>query len=214
MSRRARAAVFLLLALSAAAVAAAMADRYGSSVARGYGALRPVAVASATLPAGKEIDAAAAAAAIEVRRVPLRFAPPDALADPREAVGLAPRGDLPAGSYLVASELRPLGRRRPPGLSGSRHPVELAVSGADALLAANAGSEGSAVDVIVTTEPTGSGPGRTYVAARRVPLIGLGPGDDGPGGLAAATLGLTRHQALTLLAAQSFARQLTLLPER
>jgi hypothetical protein len=70
------------------------------------------------------------------------------------------------------------------------------------------------VDVIVTTEPTGSGPGRTYVAARRVPLIGLGPGDDGPGGLAAATLGLTRHQALTLLAAQSFARQLTLLPER
>lgn len=214
MSRRARAAVFMLLALGAAAVAATMANRYGSSVARGYGALRPVAVVAATLPAGEEINPSAAAADIEVRRVPLRFAPPDALADPREAVGLEPRTELPAGSYLVASQLRPAGRRSgPPGLGGSRHPVELSVAGADALLAEGPGSAASPVDVIVTTEPSGSSPGRTYVAARRVPLIGIGPGDDGPGGLAAATLGLTRRQALRLLGAQSFARQLTLLPE-
>jgi hypothetical protein len=45
-------------------------------------------------------------------------------------------------------------------------------------------------------------------------LLGLGPGPDGtePGGTDAATLGLTRPQALRLIAAQSFARQITILP--
>jgi hypothetical protein len=68
--------------------------------------------------------------------------------------------------------------------------------------------------VVVTEEPTGSGPGRTYVAASAVPLVALGPGPDGPGpgGLSSATLGLTRRQALKLIAAQNFARQVTLLP--
>jgi hypothetical protein len=71
------------------------------------------------------------------------------------------------------------------------------------------------VDVVVTTEPTGTGPGRTYVAATAVPLLALGPGADGPGpgGTSAATLGLTKGQALRLIAAESFARKLTLLPE-
>ena len=74
---------------------------------------------------------------------------------------------------------------------------------------------GTKVDVVVTTEPSGSGPGRTYVAAAAVPLLALGPGADGPGpgGAAAATLGLTKRQALRLIAAESFARKLTLLPE-
>jgi hypothetical protein len=70
------------------------------------------------------------------------------------------------------------------------------------------------VDVVVTSEPRGAGRGRTYVAANGVPLLGLGPGPDGPGAatLAAATLGLTRGQALELIAAENFARQVTLLP--
>jgi hypothetical protein len=68
--------------------------------------------------------------------------------------------------------------------------------------------------VVVTTEPSGAGAGRTYVSAAAVPLLALGPGADGPGpgGTAAATLGLTRGQALRLIAAQSFARQVTILP--
>ena len=47
-----------------------------------------------------------------------------------------------------------------------------------------------------------------------MPLLALGPGAEGagPGGAAAATLGLTRRQALRLIAAESFARRLTLLP--
>ncbi|MGE5336085.1 MAG: hypothetical protein ACM3JL_01515, partial [Nitrososphaerota archaeon] len=76
MSRRARAAGFLLAALVAAAAAAALADGYGRSVVRGYGALRPVLVARVALRGGVRIDARAAAEKLEVRRVPVRFAPP------------------------------------------------------------------------------------------------------------------------------------------
>ncbi len=68
--------------------------------------------------------------------------------------------------------------------------------------------------MVVTSEPDGPGPGRTYVAAAGVPLLALRPGPEGvgPGGTAAATLGLTRRQALRLIAAESFARKVTVLP--
>jgi hypothetical protein len=148
--------------------------------------------------------------------VPVRFAPAGALRDPREALGLSPTVDLEPGSYLVASQLR---TRRPKGeptgaLGSGRHPVEITVSGAEALLTTGADGAGAKVDVVVTTEPSGSGRGRTYVAVAAVPLLALGPGADGPGpgGTAAATLALTKRQALRLIAAESFARKLTLLP--
>jgi Flp pilus assembly protein CpaB len=215
MSRRARAALFFALALFAAVAAAAIVAGYGSSVARGYGPLRPVVVLEAGLPAGRPIGPREIASRLEVRRVPERFVPAGALAVPDDALGLVPLGPAPAGSYLLASQLRPPRRPRRPGLAGGRRPVEISVSGADALLALGRAS-GSKVDVVVTTEPDGSGPGRTYVAAAGVPLLALGPGEDGPGpgGASAATLGLTRAQALRLIAAESFARKLTLLPQR
>jgi Flp pilus assembly protein CpaB len=216
MSRRGRAVAFLGLALVAAALAAAIADGYGSSVVRGYGALRPVVVAAAGLPSAKAIGPAQVSTGLEVRRVPERFVPPGALAAPEEALGLVPAVALPAGSYLLASQLHPPRRKRGGdlGLGPARHPVEISVSGADALLAGGPVAAEAKVDVVVTTEPSGPGRARTYVAAAGVPLIGLGPGDDGPGpgGLAAATLGLTRSQALQLIAAESFARQVTLIP--
>jgi Flp pilus assembly protein CpaB len=216
LARRGRAAGFLLAALLAAAAAAAIADGYGRSVARGYGELRPVLVAGSRLAAGEPI-AAGGASELEVRRVPLRFVPPGALADPAAALGLVPVAAVPAGGYLLASQLRP---PRPPdagpSLGGGRRPVEIAVSGADALLVGGGDPVGVRVDVVVTTEPSGRGPGRTYVAASRAPLLALGPGAEGAGagGAAAVTLGLTRPQALRLIAAQSFARAVTVLPSR
>jgi Flp pilus assembly protein CpaB len=215
MGRRGRALAFVFAALLAAATAAAIADGYGASVARGYGELRPVLVAGEELKVGREIDPHQAAA-LEPRRIPARFVPPGALANPAEAIGLVPAGTIPAGSYLLASQLRPprVDSTGPVGLGAGRHPVEIAVSGAEALLVAGAQPVGSRVDVVVTTEPAGSGPGRTYIAAAAVPLLALGPGAAGTAveGIAAATLGLTRHQALRLIAAESFARRVTLLP--
>jgi Flp pilus assembly protein CpaB len=215
MSRRGRSLVFLLAALIAAAGAAAIADGYGTRVARGYGELRPVLVAAEPLREGREIDPALAGAGLELRRVPARFIPPGALAAPAEAVGLVPAAPIPAGSYLIASQLRPPSSGRlGPSLGRGRQPVEIAVSGADALAVGGVDPAGARVDVIVTTEPSGTGSGRTYVAAAAVPLLALSAGVDGPGpgGVAAATLGLTRAEALRLIAAQSFARQVTLIP--
>ena len=99
----------------------------------------------------------------------------------RSAWSRSPRS---AGSYLLATQLRPPRPRRDsagPALGPRRRPVEIAVSGAEALLAAGAAPRGAKVDVVVTTEPSGAGPGRTYVAAAGVPLLALGPGADGPG---------------------------------
>ena len=66
-------------------------------------------------------------------------------------------------------------RRVPASVSG-RRPVEIAVSGAEALLVGGADPVGRAVDVVVTTEPAGSAAGHTYVAAAAVPLLALAPG--------------------------------------
>lgn len=216
MSRRVRAVGFLALALLAAVLAAAIADSYGSRAAGGYGPLREVVVTTGPLDGGRALRPGDVAAALEARRVPSRFVPPGALRRPAEALGLAPTADLTAGSYLLAAQLAAPGRREPgiSALGARRRPVEIAVSGAEALLAAGAAG-GTKVDVVVTTEPSAGGPGRTYVAAASVPLLRLGPGADGPGpgGLSAATLALTKKQALRLIAAESFARKLTLLPE-
>jgi Flp pilus assembly protein CpaB len=216
VSRRGRAVVFLLLALLAAALAAAIADGYGSRVAQGYGPLRTVVIASRRLGSDRPLGPSEVSAELESRRIPSRFVPPGALQAPAEALGLVPVAPIPAGSYLLGAQLRPPHRGEPetPAL-GNRRPVEISVSGAEALLTAGVASRGSKVDVVVTTEPDVTGSGRTYVAAAGVPLLALGPGADGPGpgGASAATLGLTKRQALRLIAAESFARKLTLLPE-
>ena len=161
MSRRRRALAFLLLASLAAAAGAAIADGYGASAVRGYGPLRPVVVLGARIAAGRRIGPEEIGSALTVRRVPVRFAPPGALVAPGEALGLVARAPLPPGSYLLGSQLgipRRASRDRP-GLTGGRRPVEIAVSGADALLAAAPFSPGSRVDVVVTSEPGAAGPG-------------------------------------------------------
>jgi Flp pilus assembly protein CpaB len=215
VSRRARAIAFGVAALVAAIAAGAIADGYGDSVARGYGALRPVVVASAQLPAGKALDPVAIESDLEVRQVPIRFIPGGALREPAEAIGLAPSAAIPSGAYLLAAQLRPPRSDRPgPALAADRRPVQIAVTGAEALAVDGADPVGSRVDVVITTEPGDGGTGRTYVAASGVPLLGLGAGPEGDvGGAAEATLGLTRQQALRLIAAESFARQVTVMPE-
>jgi Flp pilus assembly protein CpaB len=222
MSRRARAIAFLLVAIVCAVLAASIVDGYGTSVAGQYGELRPVVVAAADLPAREPVGPRELQR-LEVRRVPESFAPPDALESPRDAAGRTPVAPLPAGSYLLASQLRsprPDRDRPRKGLSGGRRPVEIAVTGADAFGALGGDPVGSRVDVIVTTEPGPGAKGRTRVAATGVELLALqrggggGGADDGlgSGGNWSATLALTRRQALRLIQAENFARQVRLMP--
>jgi Flp pilus assembly protein CpaB len=220
VSRRARAGAFAFAALACAALAATVAGGYRAGLEDRLGALRPVVVSVAPLAARRPLTPADVADSLEVRRVPARFLPSGALPSPRRAVGLVPTARIPAGSYLVAGLLRPPGRHdrnpRGPELPDDREPVEIQVSGAAALAAASRPA-GTRVDVIVTTEPGPGGRGRTYVAAEGVELLalsesGAGRGYPADGDTWTATLALTRPQALRLIEAENFARQVRLIP--
>ena len=221
MSRRARAVAFLALALLAAALAAAIADGYGSRVARGYGPLRPVVVARrASLRrragrSGREEVAGGAGGAPGAG--PLRPAGRAARSRATRSAWRRPRRS-PPGSYLLAAQLRPPRRRERGGrrCSGRPPPGRDLGQRRRALLAAGAAAprrEGRRRRHH-RTERAGSGP-HLRGRGRRCRCWRSGPGADGPGpgGTSAATLALTRRQALRLIAAESFARKLTLLPE-
>jgi Flp pilus assembly protein CpaB len=204
-------------------LAAGVAGGYRSDLESQLGPLQPVVVARVNLPARRALRPAQSSKLLEVRRIPERFAPPGALSAPEQAVGRAPAAGIPAGGYLLADQLRAPGARRrtqPPRLSSGRRPVEISVSGAAALAVPGGDPRGSTVDVIVTTEPgPGGGSGRSYVAAEGVELLALSESDGGadalPGPGSApwtATLALTRSQALRLIQAENFARQVRLIP--
>jgi len=225
MSRRRRALAFLAGALVCAGLAATLAGGYERSVAEQLGELRSVVVAKSRLPAKRPIEPRQARGALEVRRIPEKFAPPDAIAAPVEAVGLEPASALAPGSYVLAGQLSAPRRSGPDAPEPARglSPIELEVTGAGALLAG--GGEGSRVDVVVTSEPGPGSRGRTYVAAAGVELLGLteggssDPEDDplaaaGVPPLHVATLAVARDQALDLIQAENFARQIRLIPAR
>jgi Flp pilus assembly protein CpaB len=211
LTRRRRAILLIGLACGAALLAVSIVRGYSTSVVDSYGAMRPVIIVTEPIDPGRRVSPKLAASAFEVRQVPARFAPAGALPGPRDAIGYETAGPLLAGSYLTANLLRPprSAKKRAESPGRGRHAVEIAVSGAGAL----SGAAGR-VDVLVTTEPRTTGSGRTYVAARRVPLIGVsgtGESDAGPG-LTQVTLALTRRQAVELVEAESFARKVTVLP--
>jgi pilus assembly protein CpaB len=222
MRRRVRAIAFGCAALTCAALAAAMTGGYRQDIESELGPLRPVVVASARIPAHRPIPAKDVESLLEVRRVPARFAPSGALALPAQAAGRVPAVAIPAGSYVLAAQLRAPGGRQAPERSanlGGRKPVEISVTGAEALAAGGGNPVGMRVDVVVTTEPGPGGRGRTYVAARRVRLLALSQSGDGSGtdyatadaDISTATLALTRAQALRLIQAENFARGVRLM---
>jgi pilus assembly protein CpaB len=225
MKRRVRAIAFGCAALVCAGLAAAMAGGYRQDLQSELGPLRPVVVATARLPAGHPIGGKDVDGLLEVRRIPERFAPAGALALPEQAAGRAPATVIPAGSYVLAAQLRDpaSGRPRHDGatrVAPGRTAVEISVTGAEALGAGGGDPVGSRVDVIVTSElGPGAGHGRTYVAARRVRLLALSQSGEGasadysPGNGPSwtATLALTRRQALDLIQAESFARSVRLI---
>jgi Flp pilus assembly protein CpaB len=172
-----------------------------------------VVVASTELPAGEALGPKQAKGSLIVRRVPDRFVPPGALRRSRDALGRAPGATIPAGSYVLDAQLVvPQAQPAPaPGAGHGRRPVQIGVSGAEALMMGGAAPEGSRVDVVVSQQGGLGSKARTYIAAEGVRLLALsGPG--GPGEGWSATLALTRDQALELIGAESAAREIRLLP--
>jgi hypothetical protein len=187
---------------------------------QGLGELQSVVVARVPLAARQPLSRARIGDELEIRRIPATFVAPDALSNPAQALDRRPAAAIPAGGYLVASQL--LAPRTNESdeqeVGAGRSPVEITVSAAGPLI----GSPRRIVDVVVTGEPTmGAGGGRTYVAAQAVKLLDLRPAGGeaevaappsaGAGELSVATLALTRAQALQLIHAQSFAREVRLI---
>jgi pilus assembly protein CpaB len=163
-----------------------------------------VVVARADLAAGRPVEAGDLA----VRQVPARYAPAGAATVPETLIGQRLAAPVERGGYvaaaMVASEPDVAG---PPVRKGERA-AEVIALGARALVV-----PGAHVDVLVTREGGAAG---TELALEDVEVLAARPApaaarDEG-GERVAATLRVSVRDAVYLAAAQSFARELRLLP--
>jgi pilus assembly protein CpaB len=204
MSRRRRAAVLLGLALVLGGLAASDVARRESAVRAQLGPAVDVVVARADLAAGRPLSAGDLA----LRRVPSRYAPAGAASVPETLIGQRLAASVRRGGYLgadlIATEPEVAG---PPVRKGERA-LEVVALGSRALVV-----PGARVDVVVTREGAAAG---TRLALEDVEVLAAraappGARDDG-GERVAATLRVSVRDAVYLAAAQSFARELRLLP--
>jgi pilus assembly protein CpaB len=212
MTRRRRAAALLGLALLLGVLAASDVAGREAALRRQLGPTVQVVVVRAPVRAGERISRAALA----LREVPERYAPPGALRDPgaavgqRAAVAIAPRTDLDDALLAV-----PAADAEPPGpvlRPGERALDLVAVAAADAVVG------GARVDVLVTDDGRAGAPGTTRLAladvevlAARAPTSADGPDDAAGLPRVLATLRVTVRQAVALTAAAAAAREVRLL---
>jgi pilus assembly protein CpaB len=213
--RRRRGFVLLALALACGALAASEVGSRVSEVEGRIGVPVPVVVAARDIEPGAEL----ARGDMRISHVPQRFAPPDAPTSPDQAVGLRTAGPVATGSPITAGVVGAAPGEDPGALRRGERAVDVTVAGGGALL--ETAAPGARVDVLVSTDP-GDGPGSSFLALEDVELLAVAPGagtgapldGDLPTGAAAAvaTLRATLRQAVYLTAAQSYAREIRLLP--
>jgi pilus assembly protein CpaB len=205
MTRRRRAAVLLGLALLLGGLAASDVAGREAALRRAVGPTVPVVVARTAIASGAPLDLRHLA----VRRVPARFAPAVAYPSPTALAGTRAATALSAGEDLSPSAVDD-GTSTPgaPVRAGERV-ADLVAHGPASLIRA-----GGRVDVLVTRE-RGDGSGATSVALEDAEVLAAraAPGDDDTTqDRVAVSLRVTLRQAVYLAAAQSFARELRLLP--
>jgi pilus assembly protein CpaB len=206
MSRR-RAAITLAVALLCGWLAASDVRSHERRIQAGLGPVVPTLVARADVRAGKRVGTSD----VEVRQLPERFLPPDALRSSADALGLRAAVPIPRGGYVTASALATPsagGHAASAVLAPGERAVDVTVSntGADEL-----GGPGARVDVLVTTGRDGSA-GRTSLAMQDVQLLAARQGTGQDSDKLIATLRVTVRQAVYLTAAQNFAQEVRLLP--
>jgi len=205
---RRRALVLLGLALLLGGLAASDVSRREAATRAQLAPLVDVVVARGDLETGRRLRTSDLA----VRRMPARYAPAGAAVEPSELVGRRVGVPVPEGGYLAAGQLDV--SADPAGAAGVRRgerAAEVVGTGSAELV-----RPGARVDVLVTR----GGAGETGVAATRLALedvevLAAGPAPAADGTTVprvAATLRVTLRQAVYLAAAQSYARELRLLP--
>jgi pilus assembly protein CpaB len=209
VSRRRRALLLLGLALLLGGLAASDVARREAALDREIGPLLPVVVARTQIAPGAPITARRLA----VRRVPARFTPPGSVASAGSIQGLKAAIPIPAGAFILASAVSENGTAAPgpPIRSGER------VADVTAVAPPGLVQPGTHVDVLVSREEGDGTTGQTVLALEDVEVLGAVPvsrdgagPDDSP--KVAASLRVDLEQAVYLAAAQSFARELRLLP--
>ena len=196
---RRRGLLLLCFALVCGGLAASQVRERERRAATTLGPLVPVVVAQRDLPADRRLRSGD----LTIRRVPARFAPPDALGGAAELRGARTAVPVARHGYLTAGVLGG-GQASDGALRTGERALELAVAGGGALAGAEPGAR---VDVLVTSGRE-DGAGRTFVALENVELLGLR-------GMAAAsalaTLRVSARQAVYLTAAAAFAQEIRLL---
>jgi pilus assembly protein CpaB len=213
MTRRRRAAALLGLALLLGVLAASDVAGREAALRRQLGRPIAVVVVARPLAAGDRLSRAALA----VRHVPERYAPRNALADPgavvgqRVAVAIAPGTDLDPAVLSVQEDDTTSGRLAL--RSGERAFDVVAVGDPEAMQAS------ARVDVLVTYDGAGGGPGATRIVLQGAEVLQARPAPDSDGPDAAAGLPWVRatlrvgvRQAVALAAAVAAAREVRLLP--
>jgi pilus assembly protein CpaB len=215
MSRRRRAAVLIGLAIVLGALAASDVSGREAALRREIGSPVPVLVVRTELRPGARL----APSALAVRRVPARYAPAGAYRSPDEVAGLRAAVAIPAGTdlepALVDDGTDARGAQAGPALRPGERVAQIVATGSPRTVSA-----GTRVDVLVTRESEGGGGGATTLALEDVEVLSAAAAPAAAGARADDT-GLPRvsvelrvsvRQAVYLAAAQSFARELRVLP--
>ena len=210
MTRRRRAALLLGLALLLGTLAASDVAGREAALRRSLGEPVPVVVARTRLAAGARLDARHLA----VRRVPARYAPATAYGSVAALAGTRAAAPLEAGTDIVPAVVDDGTRAAGAPVRPGERVAELVAHGSPELIHA-----GGRVNVLVTREQ-GDGAGSTTLALEDAEVLAARAVGEGGGGAAGADAGpqvalslrVTLRQAVFLAAAQSFARELRVLP--
>jgi pilus assembly protein CpaB len=213
VTRRRRAAVLIGLALVLGALAASDVAGREAALRREVGSPVPVLVARTALRPGARLEPRALA----VRRVPSRYAPAGAYRSPDEVAGLRAAVAIPAGADLEPA-LVDDGRDAPAGpvLRPGERVAQVVATGSPRAISA-----GTRVDVLVTREASSAAGGSTTLALEDVEVLSAAAAPADGGGArgdgadvprVAVELRVSVRHAVFLAAAQSFARELRVLP--
>jgi len=195
MTRRRRATVLLALAGALGLLSATHMSRREAALRAQLGPLTEIVVARSDLKAGATLELDD----LGVRELPARYAPPGEPAFDTALAGHKLAVPVPAGGAVTADLLE----REP------QTPASLVKRGERAVdvLASGSVEAGARVDVVVSTDK------RTQLALQNVEVLEAHPAaakeDSGP--RVAATLRVSAPDAVYLVAAQSFARDVRLL---
>lgn len=206
MTRRRRTAALLGLAALLGGLAASDVAGREAALDRALGPTVAVVVARTQIAAGTTLDPRK----LTIRRVPARFAPRLAFASPAVVAGARAATDLQPGEDLTPAAIDDGSAATGAPVRPGERVAELVADGPAALIHA-----GSRVDVLVTrTGADGSPSGTTSVALEDAEVLAAHaqPDDATHTTRVAVSLRTTARQAVYLAAAQSFARDLRLLP--